>query len=190
MSGAKASLISKRLEAWFKARGWKPFDFQREVWQAVADGQSGLLHATTGAGKTLAGFLPTLADLIEQLTPARRRAFLRLWSGEIDGEILSEIDESIRDEVIEALPDHILAAAVQEMETDDVVYLAGTDLEQLAERLDAAPVEGRFEPAHAVIIASHLQVGKPEIPASLTAPLTPEEYTSLVVHAAVDAENS
>ena len=73
---------------------------------------------------------------------------------------------------------------------DDIVYLAGTDLEQLAERLDAAPVEGRFEPAHAVIIASHLQVGEPEIPASLTAPLTPEEYTSLVVHAAVDAENS
>ena len=64
------------------------------------------------------------------------------------------------------------------------------DPAQLAERLDAAPVEGRFEPAHAVIIASHLQVGKPEIPASLTAPLTPEEYTSLVVHAAVDAENS
>jgi hypothetical protein len=33
-------------------------------------------------------------------------------------------------------------------------------------------------------------VGEPAIPASLTAPLTPEEYTSLVVHAAVDAENA
>ncbi len=73
---------------------------------------------------------------------------------------------------------------------DDIVYLAGTDLEQLAARLDAAPVEGRFDPAHAVIIASHLQVGEPVIPDALTAPLTPEEYTSLVVHAAVDAENS
>jgi hypothetical protein len=73
---------------------------------------------------------------------------------------------------------------------DDIVYLAGTDLEHHAVRLDAAPVEGRFDPSHAVIIASHLHVGEPAIPASLTAPLTPEEYTSLVVHAAVDAENA
>ena len=42
-----------------------------------------------------------VADLIEQLTPVRRRAFLDLYSGEIDGDILSEIDESIRDEVVE-----------------------------------------------------------------------------------------
>ncbi|MEK8049142.1 ligase-associated DNA damage response DEXH box helicase [Ideonella sp. DXS22W] len=41
-------------EAWFAARGWTPFAFQREVWQAMAEGRSGLLHATTGAGKTYA----------------------------------------------------------------------------------------------------------------------------------------
>ena len=41
-------------EAWFAARGWQPFDFQREVWAAMAAGQSGLLHATTGSGKTYA----------------------------------------------------------------------------------------------------------------------------------------
>jgi ATP-dependent Lhr-like helicase len=39
---------------WFDARGWRPFDFQREVWAAAAAGRSGLLHATTGAGKTYA----------------------------------------------------------------------------------------------------------------------------------------
>ena len=38
------------VQAWFAARGWRPFGFQREVWVAVAKGQSGLLHATTGAG--------------------------------------------------------------------------------------------------------------------------------------------
>lgn len=42
------------LQAWFSARGWTPFDFQREVWSAMGEGASGLLHATTGAGKTLA----------------------------------------------------------------------------------------------------------------------------------------
>ena len=39
-------------EAWFAQRGWKPFAFQRDVWAAIADGRSGLLHASTGSGKT------------------------------------------------------------------------------------------------------------------------------------------
>lgn len=64
-----------------------------------------------------------IADLIEQLTPPRRRAFLDLYSGEIDGDILSEIDESIRDEVIEQLPTEVLNEAVREMDSDDVVDL-------------------------------------------------------------------
>ncbi len=46
---------------WFAARGWAPFDFQREVWAAMAEGCSGLLHATTGAGKTYAVALGALA---------------------------------------------------------------------------------------------------------------------------------
>jgi ATP-dependent Lhr-like helicase len=48
------------LEAWFAARGWTPFPFQREVWQAFAEGKSGLLHAPTGAGKTYALWLGAL----------------------------------------------------------------------------------------------------------------------------------
>lgn len=39
---------------WFATMGWKPFAFQKAVWAAVKDGQSGLLHASTGAGKTYA----------------------------------------------------------------------------------------------------------------------------------------
>ncbi|MCG6576471.1 ligase-associated DNA damage response DEXH box helicase [Pseudomonas sp. AF32] len=39
---------------WFSARGWKPFAFQKQVWAAVKRGESGLLHASTGAGKTYA----------------------------------------------------------------------------------------------------------------------------------------
>ncbi|MGA0609961.1 ligase-associated DNA damage response DEXH box helicase [Caldimonas sp. KR1-144] len=41
-------------EAWFAARAWRPFAFQREVWSAMLAGESGLLHANTGAGKTYA----------------------------------------------------------------------------------------------------------------------------------------
>lgn len=41
-------------ERWFAERGWRVFDFQREVWDAIARGRSGLLHASTGSGKTYA----------------------------------------------------------------------------------------------------------------------------------------
>lgn len=73
---------------------------------------------------------------------------------------------------------------------DDVVFLAGTDLAALADRLRLAPVDGAFSTEHAVIIASHLSAPEPELPASLQTPLSPDEYTSLVVHAAVEAGNS
>src|SRR5690606_39782105 len=39
-------------EGWFASRGWQPFPFQQDVWQAIGKGESGLLHATTGSGKT------------------------------------------------------------------------------------------------------------------------------------------
>ncbi len=64
-----------------------------------------------------------IADIIERLVPARRRIFLSLYSGEIDGEILSEIDDAIRDEVIDQLPAEVIAEAVREMDSDDVVDL-------------------------------------------------------------------
>jgi ATP-dependent helicase Lhr and Lhr-like helicase len=48
-------------EAWFRARGWSAFDFQREVWAAMVQGRSGLLHATTGSGKTYAVWLGAVA---------------------------------------------------------------------------------------------------------------------------------
>jgi ATP-dependent Lhr-like helicase len=49
-----AQLALPSAEGWFAAHGWEPFEFQREVWCAVADRRSGLLHATTGSGKTYA----------------------------------------------------------------------------------------------------------------------------------------
>ena len=48
-------------EAWFAQRGWNPFPFQGEVWAAMAEGRSGLLHASTGSGKTYAVWFGALA---------------------------------------------------------------------------------------------------------------------------------
>jgi len=55
---------------WFSTQGWRPFDFQREVWAAMAQGRSGLLHATTGSGKTYAVWLGAL-ERSSQLDRAR-----------------------------------------------------------------------------------------------------------------------
>ncbi|WP_293638598.1 ligase-associated DNA damage response DEXH box helicase [Polaromonas sp.] len=55
MTKPSAAAAAKQvLNAWLSCRGWKPFKFQRDAWKAIADGRSGLLHATTGAGKTYA----------------------------------------------------------------------------------------------------------------------------------------
>lgn len=45
---------------WFAAHQWQPFPFQQQVWQAVAEGRSGMLHATTGAGKTYAVWMAAI----------------------------------------------------------------------------------------------------------------------------------
>jgi ATP-dependent Lhr-like helicase len=50
---------------WFATKGWSPRQHQIDVLDTWEQGASALLIAPTGAGKTLAGFLPTLADLIE-----------------------------------------------------------------------------------------------------------------------------
>ena len=53
-----------RAKDWLATRGHRPFPFQLEVWQAIAEGRSGLLHATTGAGKTLAVWLGALMRFV------------------------------------------------------------------------------------------------------------------------------
>ncbi len=54
------------LTDWFAARGWTPRRHQLAMLGAAQAGRSALLVAPTGAGKTLAGFLPSLAELIER----------------------------------------------------------------------------------------------------------------------------
>lgn len=63
-------------ERWFHSRGWKVFPFQREVWEANAEGDSGLVHCSTGAGKTYAVWF---AALREALDHPERRGLQVLW---------------------------------------------------------------------------------------------------------------
>ena len=67
-------------DAWFATRGWQAFGFQREVWQAMHAGHSGLLHATTGSGKTYAVWLGALLRGQRLAPPSRGTAPLQvLW---------------------------------------------------------------------------------------------------------------
>ena len=53
------------LEGWFAEKGWEPFAFQRDVWRAYAAGDSGLIHAATGTGKTYAAWLGPVQQWLE-----------------------------------------------------------------------------------------------------------------------------
>ncbi len=54
------------VDRWFASRGWRPFGFQREVWSAYRSGESGLIHAATGTGKTLAAWWGPLLEWLEE----------------------------------------------------------------------------------------------------------------------------
>jgi ATP-dependent Lhr-like helicase len=56
-------MLPDAFEDWFAARGWRPRPHQLALVEHARKGDSVLLVAPTGGGKTLAGFLPSLMDL-------------------------------------------------------------------------------------------------------------------------------
>jgi len=56
-SGPVDASVAQCVEAYFERRNWQVLGFQRETWEAIEEGLSGLVHAPTGAGKTQAVWL-------------------------------------------------------------------------------------------------------------------------------------
>jgi ATP-dependent Lhr-like helicase len=54
------------IRQWFEAKGLQPFAFQEQTWQYIADGESGVVNAPTGCGKTFSVFLGVLIDFINR----------------------------------------------------------------------------------------------------------------------------
>ncbi len=66
-----ATPLPKPFADWFARRGWSPRPHQLALLDLAEQRRSALLIAPTGAGKTLAGFLPSLVDLAGR--PKRNR---------------------------------------------------------------------------------------------------------------------
>ncbi|EIM72037.1 DEAD/DEAH box helicase [Nitratireductor aquibiodomus RA22] len=69
IDGIAAPFLPAPFSEWFATRGWQPRAHQLELLARTQAGRSALLIAPTGAGKTLAGFLPTLTDLADRPKP-------------------------------------------------------------------------------------------------------------------------
>mgnify|MGYP001795102626 CR=1 FL=1 len=117
-----------------------------------------------------------IADLLEQIGPTERVRLVKLWGVDLDAEVLSELEDGVREQILAVLSEEQLAAAVNELETDDVVYLV-EDLEEpeqervldALEDSDRAAVEqllqypegsaGRMMQRHVVSAPTHWSVG-------------------------------
>lgn len=65
-SPGRESALGEPFASWFAGRGWTPRAHQLALIEKAEAGRSTLLIAPTGAGKTLAGFLPSLIELEAQ----------------------------------------------------------------------------------------------------------------------------
>ncbi len=138
-----------------------------------------------------------IADLLEQVHPAERRALLALGAALIDGEVLSEVDESIREEVIEALPRAAVAEAMRELHSDDVVDIL-EDLDEPAQdmilealdEVDRVAVEqalaypdesaGRLMQREVVVAPEHWTVGE-AIDFLRESPALPDQFYHVIL---------
>ena len=90
------SVLPAPLTDWFASRGWSPRRHQLDMLAEGRAGQHALLVAATGAGKTLAGFLPTLAELIEQPTEGLHTLYvspLKALAVDIQRNLVTPLDE-------------------------------------------------------------------------------------------------
>ena len=66
MAGLKKTVGYKVVNDWLSSKGYKPFAYQEEAWQHIIAGESGLVNAPTGTGKTFSVFLGALIQFINE----------------------------------------------------------------------------------------------------------------------------
>lgn len=101
--------LSPPLQSFFEKRRWKPFPFQEDAWAAYHRGESGLIHAPTGLGKTLAAFLGPLSAELETPSDGKAERLRVLWITPLRA-LASDTLESLREPLGEVAP-HLTADA-------------------------------------------------------------------------------
>ena len=94
--------------------------------QDFIDQVKGAIEAENGAILTaLAGEIhqADVGDLLEALDPELRPRLIALMGGAFDFTALTEVDDTVREEILEELPAETVAKGVQEMDSDDAVYI-------------------------------------------------------------------
>jgi magnesium transporter len=71
-----------------------------------------------------------LADLIELLKPEQRGALIAILGADFKAAALPELDEGVRDQVLEMMPPERVAEALQQLDSDEAVYV----IEDLAKK--------------------------------------------------------
>lgn len=114
--------------------------FLAQIGAAVAEGDTAALKRDV---TTLHS--SELGDLLEALLPEQRRELVRLLGTDFDFGALTEVDEAIRLDIVDNLPNAQIAQAVQELDSDDAVYiLEDLDQEDQDEILSQLPFTERI----------------------------------------------
>ena len=98
--------------------------FLAQIGAAIADRDVLTLKQVVGALHQ-----SEVGDLLEALMPEQRRALVVLMGSDFDFTALTEVDEAIRLDIVDNLPNEQIAQAVQELDSDDAVYIL-EDLDQ------------------------------------------------------------
>ncbi|MEO3999104.1 magnesium transporter [Mesorhizobium sp. CAU 1732] len=64
-----------------------------------------------------------VGDLLEALMPEQRRSLVELMGSAFDFTALTEVDDAIRMDIVDSIPNEQIAQAVQELDSDDAVYI-------------------------------------------------------------------
>src|SRR6201989_2069125 len=79
----KITLGYRVVDNWLSSKGLHPFHFQQEAWQHIITGESGLVNAPTGCGKTFFVFLGAVIDFInhhpDQYKKKTKNGLQLLW---------------------------------------------------------------------------------------------------------------
>ncbi|MCO6385706.1 magnesium transporter [Aliihoeflea sp. 40Bstr573] len=115
-------------------------DFIARITAAIEDQDADTLKSE------VSGFHQSeIGDLLEALPAEARRSLVVLMGDEFDFTALTEVDEAIRLDIVEHLPNAQIAQAVQELDSDDAVYiLEDLDREDQDEILKQLPFTERI----------------------------------------------